>query len=793
MTGTLRPTKLAAAFLAALLAGVCACAAAQDAPPPYPVPSSTETQPQTPAAGPQPREADVPDPRPLLPSFPSLSSGKVEITWNDLQRLLEFAAQQAAAQPAERVPAPIPWSVTDLRYEATADARGAVEIAANARLHIWQEDDWQLIPLFDQEIALASFEVDGAAATLAPDENGHWCLPIQGAGDYALTWKFAVPSTVEGGASRFRFTGPRATPTSLALRVPVKDATIASPQASAVTVTETADGVIAALAVRPSDAFEVRWARPVPKPEGAPAVAEVKPHVVCAVHHTHNVSETHTFSTARLAYQVLKGEAERFRFSLPDSATILSVEADEAVWNRTEGEGAQIVDVQGNHPWSGAHEVVVTYESAHATDEDDGGLSARLAWVRALDVARQTGHAAICPQGNVELTPTSARAVTRIDPAELPAAARVAAGLPVLMAFRYADATPEIVLAVRRLQDVPVRPAIIDRAQFATVLTEHGTTFTRATYLVRNNAQQFLRVRLPDGAVVESAAVMGRPVKPAREDDSDAVLIPLATPGAEGGVVTAELVYSCELPPAEGLTATVDLTAPAVDLGVQSVQWEVYLPERRSLLRATGDLEPVLVPHTGRAPLGYAVTDVHRTSVPRLSEGVERFLITDINNPAAAAHLGQGDKYSGPPAPLAAPGAVAGILPTRVDLPAPGTPIRFARMFLAQEEAPTLSLTLYDNRIDIASRWGLLLAMAVCAGALGATALSCAKARRLHVAPFLAAIAAAILAFGAMRWTEAGWSSLTALLLIGLGLGLLTGLRPRRPAPADAPTAEPEE
>jgi len=773
MTATFTPNRPAAAFLAASLVFVCASAAAQDAPPPYPVPSptETETQPLPPAAGPPPRAADVPGPRPLLPAFPSLSSGKVEITWNDLQRLLDFAAQQAAAQPAERDPAPIPWSLTDLRYEAAADATGAVEIAANARLRVWQEDDWQLIPLFDQEIALASFEVDGVAATLAPDENDHWCLP----------------------GSRFRFTGPRATPTSLALRIPVKGATIASPQASAVTVTDTADGVTAALAVRPSDAFEVRWARPVPKPDGAPAVAEAKPHVVCTVNHTHNVSETHTFSTARLAYQVLKGEAERLRFSLPESATILSVEADEAVWNRTEGEGAQIVNVQGNHRWSGAHEVVVTYESAHATDEDEGALSAPVAWVRALDVARQTGHAAICPQGNVELTPTSAQAVTRIDPAELPAAARIAAGLPVLMAFRYADATPEIVLAVRRLQDVPVRPAIIDRAQFATVLTEHGTTFTRATYLVRNNAQQFLRVRLPDGAVVESAAVMGKPVKPAREDNSEAVLVPLATPGAEGAVVTAELVYSCELPPAEDLTATVDLTAPAVDLAVQSVQWEVYLPERRSLLRATGDLEPVVVPHTGRAPLGYAVTDVHRTSVPRLSEGVERFFITDINNPAAAANLGQGDKYSGPPAPLAAPGAVAGILPTRVSLPATGTPLRFARMFLAQEQAPRLSLTIYDNRIDSATRWGLLLAMTICAGALGATAISCAKARRVHVAPYLAAIAAAILAFIAMRWTEAGWSSLTALLLVGLGLGLLTGLRSRRPAPADAPTAEPEE
>ena len=51
---------------------------------------------------------------------------------------------------------------------------------------------------------------------------------------------------------------------------------------------------------------------------------------------------------------------------------------------------------------------------------------------------------------------------------------------PILLAFKYTEHPYLFAVDVRKLEDVPVRVASIDRAELTTVLTEEGMAITRA-------------------------------------------------------------------------------------------------------------------------------------------------------------------------------------------------------------------------------------------------------------------------------------------------------------------------
>ena len=269
---------------------------------------------------------------------------------------------------------------------------------------------------------------------------------------------------------------------------------------------------------------------------------------------------------------------------------------------------------------------------------------------------------------------------------------------PLLLGYKYVGDRYFLPVEVRRLQDVAVRVASIDRAMLVTMITEEGMAVTRARYDIRNNIKQFLRIVLPKEAQIWSAEVGGKVVKPARDGENGAILIPLFKSVETSRVLDTfpiEVVYMESAPKTPLVYGKHLLKAPATDILANEIAWQVLMPEEQRIFRTTGDLKPARAGSTmQQATLVRGQASVSQETIYRLREGIERFYIKDINNPAASAGGGE-PRYKGQD--LAASNAgdveVAGVLPVRIDLPAEGVSYLFRR--LMAPEGQDLSFTFY--------------------------------------------------------------------------------------------------
>ena len=68
--------------------------------------------------------------------------------------------------------------------------------------------------------------------------------------------------------------------------------------------------------------------------------------------------------------------------------------------------------------------------------------------------------------------------------------------------------------------------ANVEEARYRALAAEDGRLLVEARYAVRNNQRSFLKVVLPAGAILWSAEVAGRPVRPAVAE-AGSILLPL--------------------------------------------------------------------------------------------------------------------------------------------------------------------------------------------------------------------------------------------------------------------------
>ena len=146
---------------------------------------------------------------------------------------------------------------------------------------------------------------------------------------------------------------------------------------------------------------------------------------------------------------------------------------------------------------------------------------------------------------------------------------------------RFATREPRLLLRtltlnVTRFADAAVLAAIADRAVATTLVTREGRTLTEVVLHLRNRAQPFMKVVLPAGASMLTVDVAGSPAKPA--DGSDGVRVPLLRPGFRpDGTYTVSFVY-LNAGTAFARKGDMQMTLPRMDVPVNVVEWELFLP-----------------------------------------------------------------------------------------------------------------------------------------------------------------------------------------------------------------------
>jgi hypothetical protein len=118
-------------------------------------------------------------------------------------------------------------------------------------------------------------------------------------------------------------------------------------------------------------------------------------------------------------------------------------------------------------------------------------------------------------------------------------------------------------------------------------VTTEGRSLTEIKLTIKNQAQPFLKVALPPGASILSAEVAGEKVKPVEGPDGNRV--PLLRAGfrpLDSYIVSFVFMHSGAPFAKKGGS---DLSLPKMDVPINLLQWEVFLPEQYKVKDFGGD------------------------------------------------------------------------------------------------------------------------------------------------------------------------------------------------------------
>lgn len=504
---------------------------------------------------------------------PQAPPGTVTLPLAEYDRLLD----RAAKPPKRPEPPPVAAVLAraDVRVRvASGTARGSMAL------------DGEVFRTGPAEVRLLSgstlldARLTGRPLPLVSRDGGVHAAVLTGPAPFSVTLEWGGPVVTEPGRASFILPVPPAGSVRATIEVPGEQADI-HVEPGLVTGRTAAQGrTVIEATLEPDSNTRVWWSsrEAAAAPRAARFLSDVKTLVT--------VGEADLRMAALVDVTVLQGEPERFEVRLPEGFELTGASGS-SLEKTEETPGVLVLVVR--EPERRRHQFLVSLERATA----GGSLQAEAVLPTVEGAQRETGEAAVEGVGTLELTATESDGMRRMDVREAAASLRSLARQPALAAFRYqrkAGERPRLGLDVKRFPDAPVLAAVAERAVVTTLTTTQGRTLTEIALTVRNHAQPFLKVALPEGATLLSADVAGEAVKPVK--GADGTRVPLLRPGFRpNGPYAVSFVYLQPGTPL-GKKGEAELGLPSLDIPVNLLEWELFLPDRYQVKDFGGNVLP---------------------------------------------------------------------------------------------------------------------------------------------------------------------------------------------------------
>ena len=580
----------------------------------------------------------------LTPAYAAEPRAEVTLPWTDFKTLYDNG--QAPKDPP--AVAPLAYTLDHATYTGKVvgtgdDAYALLHVTIRGRM--LRDNAWASVPLLSTNSALKSAKVNGQDAAIYLN-NGFYTLVTNQKGMFVAELDLAMALMTADGETGFALplapTG--ATEVSFTVESPDKVALSVSGGRGVVQGDVGTEHTVSAV-VPSLGSLAISWQKEVKE-----LLAEkLKPRVYAESQVLVGVSEGFLQGRANVNYTILHKGVDHVRVHVPTDVTVLDVQGPGLSDWKVDAAGN--IDVALNYEALGAYRLTVDYERALS-----GATQVPL--VTALDVARSVTWVGVDARSAVEVVAGTATGAVPVDVRELPAALVGQTDFPVLLGYKSRDASAVIPLEVRTHADVDMLVTLVDSAIIDTLVTADGRRMTHLQYAVRNNRNQFLRMKLPENAEVWSATVAGRGVKVAKGDGG--VLVPLVRSDASSGALSAflvDLVY-VEAGAELGESGTARIALPSVNAPTSQLQWTVYFPDNAKVAKNSfaGSIRHVEWYSTApQLPSNATVTERDRQAVKNAAAGM-------------ADTMGQG------------------VEPVDVQLPLAGKAIYFEKMLALDED-----------------------------------------------------------------------------------------------------------
>lgn len=569
-------------------------------------------------------------------------------------------------RPPSVAPAPS-YAIYNMKYQAELE-ENVVTVKGDIVFEVFGTGTTQL-PLVSNNVGLIDVRVN-KGASFVTSQGGKYYLIMHKPGRYKLDFEFLIKAARERerGPGSFSVDVIPAPISQFEFTIPEKDTQIFVEPAIKVE-TKSEEDKTSAWAVLPNtNSLSVRWTKALPKEEIVSV--KVEPKVYAETSTYSSIGGGVIRSVTNINYSILQSEVSSLRVLLPEDVSVLDVNGkDLRDWKVSTKDKVQTLDVFLNFGVKGNYALNVTFEKNIA----EGSGVVQMPWVKVAGVERENGYYGIAANTNVELAVKAADKVTAIDTKQLPSSIWSSSTSPILLAFKYLNPPFDIAIEMTRHEEVPVLIAAIDAAEHVTLYTKDGKVLTKATYQVRNNVKQFLRLDLPAKSKIWSSFVAGKPVKPA-VDKAGHILIPLEKSQLQGGDLTrfpVEVVYLAEGTAMKGW-GNLRMALPKVDVPINEFYWSVFLPYDYTYFNFGGDVRKV-GSYSGIVERAPFVGDY-------LARATQGRLADDI-----------GDQYS-------EGNTRQGVLPITINVPQQGQSYRFSKLLVVEGESPWV-------RISYSSAW----------------------------------------------------------------------------------------
>jgi carboxypeptidase family protein len=552
--------------------------------------------------------------------LPLPSSGNVTLSLDEYNRLITLAAKPVKKPDG----APLNYAIqqAELKLHVTSDSVVG-SVALEGETYTKNATKVGLTT----EMTILDARQDGKFLPLQL-ENGMVTAVLPGSANFALALDAGLPLGIEAGRASFAIPVPSAGSARLSLIVPGDHANVRIAP-GLITNRSSANGQTSIEATLvPGQTASVWWTT---REVVAPTVPR-EARFLSSLKTLFSVSESDLRIATLADITVVQGDPTQFTLTVPAGYEVTSVTGPTLESSETQ-EGKLLLNV--TNPTQRSHEFLISLEKSGTDAQADAPF---LAFNNAQ---RETGEALVEGSGTMELTSKESGSLKRMDVKEVNPYLRALSRFPLQAAFRYhrqPSEPPALALSWTRFPDSSVLAAVAERAIVTTLVTVEGKSLTELKLTVKNQAQPFLKVDLPQGASIVSAEVAGEKVKPVQ--GSDGSRIPLLRPGFRpSGAYEVSFVFLHSGAPFAKKGGS-DLALPKMDVPIDLLQWEVFLPQQYKVKDFGGDaLATSLLPPTSRfetfaEPVGEGVPYASPSSnkdfkMPSLSPGQIGGMIVD--------------------------------------------------------------------------------------------------------------------------------------------------------------------
>jgi hypothetical protein len=501
--------------------------------------------------------------------LPLPSSGNVTLSLDEYNRLITLAAKPIKKPDG----APLNYAVqhAELKLHVRSESvLGSIQLAGET----YTKSATKVA--LTSGMTILDARQDGKLLPLQ-FENGMTTAVLPGSANFAVALDAGLPLGIEAGRASFIIPVPCAGSARLALIVP-GDHTNVRIAPGLITNRTSANGQTSIEATLvPGQTASVWWTtREVVTPT-VPREARF----LSSLKTLFTVSESDLRIAALADITVVQGDPSQFTLKVPAGYEVTSVTGPTLESSETQ-DNKLILNV--TNPAQRSHEFLISLEKS-VTDS-----KAEAPFLAFNNTQRETGEALVEGSGTMELTSKEAGSLKRMDVKEVNPYLRALSRFPLQAAFRYhrqPSEPPSLALAWTRFPDSSVLAAVAERAVVTTLVTVQGKSLTEVKLTVKNQAQPFLKVDLPAGATIVSADVAGEKVKPVQ--GSDGARVPLLRPGFRpNGAYEVSFVFLHSGSPFAKKGGS-DLSLPKMDVPIDLLQWEVFLPQQYKVKDFGGD------------------------------------------------------------------------------------------------------------------------------------------------------------------------------------------------------------